>query len=102
MIENPAAALALLQKGARSDATDENGITPLHTAFGLWVRWRRGHSLSNNPFHQQALADLLVAQASDIDICDFHGRTPLYYAAEEHHCPALEYVQYLANPRVPR
>eukprot|EP00977_Amphora_coffeiformis_P020834 scaffold8601_cov191-Amphora_coffeaeformis.AAC.4 len=112
LTENPAAAMVLLRRGARSDTNDQDGVTPLHTALNLWCRWRRGENLAvllfSHPKQQQdqgqpqqqqqdnaALLDLLVDQASDINVCDVHGRTILHYAAEVRHTPAPEYVQAL-------
>lgn len=128
LVENPAASRLLLQQGARSDVADKDGVTPLHTAFGLWCRWRRGQNLavllfpsSSSRSHDEAtttnndgtennnsnnhhdnvkhtgLLDLLVQQASDINVRDHHGCTVLHYACQVGHAPAPLYVQGLVE-----
>lgn len=116
LTENPAAGMLLLRRGARSDAPHAaTGVTPLHTALDLWCRWRRGENLAvllfgshkptqrhttttnGNKKKKMALLDLLVDQASDVNLRDHHGRTVLHYAAEVRHTPAPEYVQALVQ-----
>ena len=106
LTENPAAAMLLLRRGARSDTADvAAGVTPLHTAFDLWCRWRRGENLAVLLFSHKkkqgkaALLDLLVDQATDINLRDHHGRTVLHYAAEVRHTPAPEFVQALVTQK---
>lgn len=94
-IENPSASMMFLRQGLRSDTQDSDGVAPLHTAFGLWCRWCRGENLSILLFREESLADLLVSQASSVDLKDKNGRTALHYACEVPHIPAPEFVEYL-------
>lgn len=56
----------LLDRGARVDAVDGSGRTPLHRA-ALWNR--------------TGLARLLMTRGAEVDAVDLHGYTPLLLAA---------------------
>jgi len=98
LIENPAASMLLLERGCRSDAPDEQGVTPLHTALQLWSRWRRGENLSLLLFQEKTVFDLLLTQANgQVDLRDHYQRTPLHRACEVSYAPAPDYVQALVR-----
>mmetsp|Transcript_373 Transcript_373/g.780 ORF Transcript_373/g.780 Transcript_373/m.780 type:complete len:474 (+) Transcript_373:112-1533(+) len=97
LIENPAASMILVDQGARSDIQDKDGVAPLHTALGLWCRWRRGESLTLLLFREKNMANKLFEQASCIDLPDNHGRTSLHYACEVRYSPAHEYSRALVQ-----
>ena len=102
-VENPVAALVLLQHGARSHVPDAQGVTPLHTALALWCRWRRGQNLSAVLFDETNLAQFLwkragkAANAALHKVVDPYGRTVLHYAAQVRYSPAPDYVQALVE-----
>jgi hypothetical protein len=89
---DPAAAAAvtelLLQRGARVDARDCDGETPLHCASRYWCL---------------ASMRLLLDHGAEVDACDGQGRTPLMamfggaQLEEFAECPAAEGVELLAG-----
>ena len=97
-IENPAASMLLLERGARSDVPDGQGVTPLHTVFQLWSRWRRGEKLSVLLFQENAVFDLLLKQAhGQVDLRDNYKNTPMHRACEVPYAPSPDYVQALVR-----
>merc|ERR1712102_241114 len=56
------------------DATDESGSTALHVAGS------------------DEMADLLVSQNADINVCDKWGRTPLHRSCEDNRVTVAEYL----------
>ncbi len=61
-------AAQLITAGAKADAVDECGLTPLHIAAG-------------NPRIKPLLAEMLLTRGAEVDARDAQGQTPLHMAA---------------------
>jgi ankyrin repeat protein len=69
----------LLDKGARYDATDDEGFVPLHYAT-------LGGSFD--------VVEVLVGRDSRVDRVNKHGRTPLHLAATKGNLPVVQFLLY--------
>lgn len=67
---NTLAASTLIDKGARINTVDHNGVTALHGAVAT---------------NQAHMVKLLISKKARINISDHKGRTPLDWAIREKH-----------------
>jgi cytohesin len=102
----PAAARALLQRGADVNAVNDSGATPLHKAIGspevaavlldggadtnaCDIRGRTPLNWSAR-YPQEPTIELLVAHGADLNSQDHHGETPMHRAAWHGHAATIE------------
>ena len=83
---------ALLDAGA-----DVNAKMP--DEFGDWEEWCGGyfvaHAAAENP--DIRIIKLLVERGADVNVGDFYGSTPLYYAARKNTLDMIKYLVSLGN-----
>lgn len=74
----------LLESGADINASDDNGVTPMHIICG------NKHNYSANPkWYRYSVRELLkffVAHGADLNMKTKSGETPLHWAAENNRC----------------
>ena len=80
---------SLLRRGAKADATDKDGWTPLHAVALYSTAWP-GETASTGTAAARRIAESLLKAGAPVDARTHKGETPLHFAARSGNRPVAE------------